>query len=160
MAMDCFLLIEGVTGESEDSTHKGEIELLAWSWGASQSGTMHAGGGGGAGKAAFQDLSATKYIDKSSPILWKNLTTGNHFPTGKLTVRKAGGTQLEYVVIELKKILISAISTGGSGGEDRLTENVTFNFEEFKLSYTPQKDDGTGDAAVEFAWNIAQNVLK
>jgi len=54
-------------------------------------------------------------------------------------------------------VIITSISTGGSGGEDRLTENVTLNFAEFKTEYTPQKPDGSGDAAVEAAYNIAQN---
>lgn len=160
MATDVFLVLEGVTGESKDSAHAEAIELLAWSFGASQAGTMHEGGGGGAGKAMFQDLSVTKYVDSSSPTLWKFLAKGNHFATGKLIQRKAGGTQLEYLIIEMKKVLLSSISTGGSGGEERLSENVSLNFEEFKLSYVPQKDDGTGGAAIEFGWNIAENVEK
>ncbi|HYN78560.1 MAG TPA: type VI secretion system tube protein Hcp, partial [Lamprocystis sp. (in: g-proteobacteria)] len=69
MAVDMFLKLEGVTGESQDKTHTGEIDVLAWSWGLSQSGTFHTGGGGGAGKVNVQDLSFTKYIDKSSPNL-------------------------------------------------------------------------------------------
>lgn len=52
---------------------------------------------------------------------------------------------------------MSAVSTGGSGGEDRLTENVTLNFAEFKVEYTPQKADGSGEAAIEAVWNIAEN---
>lgn len=160
MAVDLFLELEGVKGESKDSAHTDKIELMSWQFGASQQGTMHAGGGGGAGKAMFQDLTIQKYVDSSSPTLWQHLTTGNHFATGKLIQRKAGGEKLEYFTIELKKVLISSISTGGSDGEDRLMESLTLNFEEFKLSYTPQKDDGTGDAAVEFSWNIAENVVK
>lgn len=160
MATDLFLELEGVSGESKDSAHAGKIELQSWSFGASQPGTMGSGGGGGAGKADFQDLSVQKFVDKSTPTLWQHLTTGNHFATGQLIQRKAGGEKLEYFVIEFKKVFISSIATGGGDGEERLMENLTLNVEEFKISYTPQKDDGTGDAAVEFAWNIAENVLK
>ncbi|WP_440996011.1 Hcp family type VI secretion system effector [Arhodomonas sp. SL1] len=157
---DCFLEIDGVQGESRDAQHADAIEVLAWSWGASQPGTMQTGGGGGAGRASFQDISVTKYIDKSSPNLMKQLAKGKHFDSGKLIVRKAGGEQLEYLVVEMKKILIASINIGGTGEEDRLTENIGLNFAEFKLSYTPQKDDGTGEAAIDFAWSIEENSEK
>ncbi|MCG6942508.1 MAG: type VI secretion system tube protein Hcp [Thiohalocapsa sp.] len=158
MAVDMFLDIEGeIAGEAQDKEHKDEIDVLAWSWGMSQSGSFHVGGGGGSGKANFQDISVTKYIDKSSPILMQYCSNGDHFPSAKLTVRKAGKEPLEYLTIQMKKVLITSVSTGGSGGEDRLTENVTLNFREFKVVYTEQKPDGSKGAQPEFAWNIAEN---
>lgn len=159
MAVDMFLDLDKIKGESQDKTWKDKIDVLAWSWGMSQSGTMHSGGGGGSGKANFQDISITKWIDKSSTDLMKACSKGDHINTAKLVVRKAGSTPLEYITIELKGVLISSISTGGSGGEDRLTENVTLNFKEFKVKYQPQKADGSKDGGVlEHGFNIAQNV--
>lgn len=157
MAVDMFLFIDGLEGESKDKTHADEIDVLAWSWGSSNNGTMHVGGGGGSGKASVQDLSVTKYVDKSSKGLMEYCVTGKHFPSGKLTVRKAGGEPLEYIVIEMEHLLITSVSTGGSGGEDRLTENISINFKIVTYNYVPQKEDGTGDAALTFAWNIAEN---
>ncbi len=158
MAFDMFLELEGIKGEARDTTHKDKIEILAYSCGVSQSGTTHSGSGGGAGKASFQDISITKYLDKSSPVLLGNCSTGKHIASGKVIVRKAGDKPLEYLVFEMKEILVSSVSCGASGGEDRLTENVTLNFAEFKVIYTPQKADGSGDAAVEFGFNIPENV--
>jgi type VI secretion system secreted protein Hcp len=158
MAVDMFLDIEGeIEGESQDKEHKNEIDVLAWSWGMSQSGSFHTGGGGGAGKANFQDVSVTKWIDKSSPVLMQYCANGDHFATAKLTVRKAGKTPLEYLTIEMTKVLITSVSTGGSGGEDRLTENVTLNFRQFKVVYTEQLPEGGKGAQPEVAWNIAEN---
>ena len=158
MAVDMFLKLDDLKGESRDEKHKDETEVLAWSWGMSQSGTTHTGSGGGAGKVSVQDLSLTKYVDKSSPMLQLACCNGKHFKQALLTVRKAGEKPLEYLKITMKEVIITSISTGGSGGEDRLTENLTLNFAEFKTEYTPQKTDGTGDAAIEAAYNIAQNV--
>ena len=159
MAVDMFLNIEGeIEGEAQDAKHKNEIDILAWSWGMSQSGSFHMGGGGGSGKANFQDLSVTKWVDKASAILQVYCANGDHFPSAVLTVRKAGKKPLEYIKITMTDLLVTSVSTGGSGGEDRLTENVTFNFRAVKYEYVPQKQDGSGDAAKTFEWNIAENV--
>ena len=158
MAVDMFLKLGDLKGESIDDKHKDETQVLAWSWGMSQSGTTHVGTGGGAGKVSVQDMSITKYIDKASAFLHLAICNGKHFDQALLTVRKAGETPLEYLKITMKDVIITSLSTGGSGGEDRLTENVTLNFAEFKTEYTPQKADGSGDAAIEAAYNIAKNV--
>lgn len=158
MAVDMFLKLADLKGESRDSKHKDETEVLAWSWGMSQSGTTHTGSGGGAGKVSVSDLSITKYVDKATPFLMLACCNGKHFDQGLLTVRKAGEQPLEYLKIKMEEVIIASISTGGSGGEDRLTENVTLNFAKFTAEYTPQKPDGSGDAAIEAAWNIAENV--
>jgi type VI secretion system secreted protein Hcp len=152
-----FIKIGSVQGESVDRKHKDEIDVLAWSWGMSNSGTMHQGGGGGAGKANVQDLSFTKYVDKASPLLMLACCNGEHYDKATLVVRKAGKSPLEYIKITMSEVLVSAVSTGGSGGEDRLTENVTLNFSKVAIDYVPQKPDGTGDAAVAMTWDIAEN---
>jgi type VI secretion system secreted protein Hcp len=158
MAVDMFIKIGDIEGESTDSKHGKEIDILAWSWGMSQSGTTHMGGGGGSGKVNVQDISITKYVDASTHALMKACCDGTHYPEALLTVRKAGKEALEYIKITMKELIITSVSTGGSGGEDRLTENVSLNFAEFKLEYTPQNPDGSGGSAKEVGWNIAENV--
>ncbi len=157
MAVDMFLKLTNLTGESIDKTHAGEIDVLAWSWGISNSGTAHHGTGAGAGKANVQDLSLTKWVDNSTPDLLKAAVKGTHFDEAILTVRKAGDTPLEYLVITLTDVLVTSVSTGGSGGEDRLTENVSLNFAKFKVVYKNQSKDGSAGAAPEVAYNIAEN---
>jgi len=158
MAVDMFLKLGDLKGESIDDKHKDETQVLAWSWGMSQSGTTHMGTGGGAGKVAVQDMSITKYIDKASAFLQLAVCNGKHFDQALLTVRKAGEHPLEYLKITMKDVIITSLSIGGSGGEDRLTENLSLNFAEYKTEYTPQKADGSGDAAIEAAYHIAKNV--
>ena len=157
MAVDMFLKLEPIKGEAQDDAHKDEMDILAWSWGMSQSGTTHMGSGSGAGKVNVQDLSVTKYIDKASTDLMKFCTNGDHITEGTLTVRKAGGKALEYIVLNMKDIIISSVSTGGSGGEDRLTENVSLNFGGYEIAYTPQEKDGAAGTKTEWKWDIAAN---
>ena len=158
MAVDMFLELDGVKGESKDSTHGGKIDLLAWSWGVANSGSFHSGSGGGTGKAAFQDLSITKFVDAASPTLMLYCSNGKHFAKGKLIVRKAGETPLEYIIIELENILVSSYSTGGSGGEDRLTENVSLNFAKIKVAYWTQSEQGGKGDSYNYGWDIPGNV--
>jgi type VI secretion system secreted protein Hcp len=157
MAVDMFIKIGDVKGESRDSKHKEEIDVLAWSWGMSNSGSAHVGGGAGAGKCNVQDLSFTKYIDKSSCSLQLSCCNGKHYDKATLVVRKAGEKPLEYLTITMNEVLITSVSTGGSGGEDRLTENVSLNFAKVKVDYIEQKPDGTSGDKPTMTYNIAEN---
>lgn len=145
-AVDMFLKIEGVDGEAVDTTggHSDEIEVLAWNWGMSKSGT--AGVGLGTGKVNIQDLTITKFVDKSSTDFWEFLEEGEGFEEAILTVRKAGDPSLvDYLVYTLKNVRVTSFSTGGSSGEDRITEDFTLNFSEIEIKYTPQRPDGSAE---------------
>ena len=157
MSVDMFLKIGDIKGESLDHAHKDSIDVLAWSWGMSQSGSMHGGGGGGSGKVTVQDLSITKYVDSASTNLQLKCCNGKHYEEALLTVRKAGETPVEYLKITLSRVLIGSVSSGGSGGEDRLTENVTLNFAKAKVEYTPQDETGAAGAVMQYGWDVAQN---
>src|SRR4029453_6281943 len=157
MAVDMFMKIDGVKGEARDKTHKDEIDVLAWSWGMSQSGTAHIGGGAGAGKVSVRDLSFTKYVDLSSTELMVACCDGKHFKEVNLTVRKAGENPVEYLKIKMEEVIVTSISTGGSGGEDRLTENVTLNFAKVGVDYQSQDEKGATKDKKNMTWNIAEN---
>jgi len=160
VAVDMFMKIEGIEGESSDKDHGKSIDVLAWSWGLSNSGSSHVGGGSGAGKVNVQDLSFTKYIDKSSTALMLHASNGKHVDKATLTVRKAGGDKpVEYLTITMEQVLVSSLSTGGSGGEDRLTENVSLNFSKVKVEYNPQTKTGAGTGVTTYGWDIAANAV-
>ena len=157
MSVDMFLKLTPIKGESKDSKHKDEIDILSFSWGASNSGSTQTGGGGGTGKVNAQDLSVTKYIDLSSPSIHLACHNGKHFDEAILIVRKAGEKPLEYLTFTMKEVLISSFSTGGSGGEDRLTENVTLNFASVKMEYKEQADTGGAGVSGIYTYNYAHN---
>jgi type VI secretion system secreted protein Hcp len=157
MAVDMFIKIDTVDGESRDKVHKKEIDVLAWSWGISNSGSAHTGGGAGAGKCNIQDISFTKWVDSATPKLALACCDGKHFANATLVVRKAGEKPVEYLKIKIEEVLITSISTGGSGGEDRLTENVTLNFAKVSLDYVPQDEKGAAGTAIPMAWSVVEN---
>ena len=160
MPVDMFMKIGDIKGEAKDAKHKQEIDVLAYSWGLSNSGTTHVGGGGGSGKVNVQDLSFTKYVDSASNALISHGCSGKHIPEATLVVRKAGGDKaLEYITIKMSDVLVTSVSMGGSGGEDRLTENVTLNFAKFEYTYKEQAKGGGQEGGDKKAgWNIAENV--
>ena len=160
MAVDIFLKLGSLTGESLDSTHKNEIDVMAWGWAMSQSGTMHLGTGGGGGKVAVGDLTIVKYTDRATPAIISACTSGTHYPTAVLTVRKAGGkAPLEYYKLSLQNVLVTNYFTNDAApDQDRFMETVTLNFQEFNVQYQPQGPDGSKvGGVVESKWNIVQN---
>ena len=148
-AVDMFLDLDGIQGESRDATFQNTIDVLAWSWGASRARDK---------PVNFQDISLTKYIDKSSPALLEKLATGGTIANGSLRVRKAGLHPLVYLRLCFTGIRVSSISTGGSGGEDRLTENVTLNFATVIERYTEQDARGGPAGSFQFGWDLVRQL--
>jgi type VI secretion system secreted protein Hcp len=142
-AVDYFLKIDGIEGESHDDKHKNEIDLESFSWGATQSGGHAYGGGGGAGKVSMQDFHFVMKVNKASPKLFLHCATGQHIKSALLTCRKAGGKQEEFLKIKFSDLLVSSYQTGGSGGSDIVpTEQISLNFSKIEFEYYTQKPDG------------------
>ena len=156
MTPDIFLKLDGIKGESQDSKHKGEIDVDSFTWGVHNGHSMGHGGGGGAGKVSFHDISITKSADASTPSLMTACAKGTHIKSGVLTVRKAGGEQEEFYKIQLSQIMVSSITnTGANGGVP--SEMVSLNFGEIKFDYKEQKSEGSLGGVVHFGWDIKQN---
>lgn len=158
MAVDMFLRIDSLEGESEDSKHKGEIQITGFAWEAAQTGTSGVGGGSGTGKVEHQDIVINKYVDRSSPVLYKLTCQGQHIASADLTVRKAGGEALEYLIIHLEDILITSFVLGGDPKNDQVLETLRINFTRAAITYTPQVKGGIGGAKVSGGWDLKGNV--
>ncbi len=159
MASDYLLEIDGIKGESSDHKHKDTIEIESFSWGVSNAGSFASGGGGGAGKASFQDLHFTTAVGKASPLLSKACATGQHIKKATLFVRKAGKDQQEFYTVKLEDILVSSYQSGGHGGSGTAipTDQFSLNFAKIQFDYKPQKADGSLDAAVTMKFDVKQN---
>jgi type VI secretion system secreted protein Hcp len=155
--VDAFLKLDGIKGESQDAKHAGEIEVLNWNWALTNSGSAHYGQGAGAGKVQVGDIHILKRVDTATPILMKACATGQHIASGTMTIRKSGGTALEYFKVDLTEILISSIRPASDPNSPFLMEDVALNFATFKVTYTPQDDKGAGGATVDFGYNIQKN---
>jgi type VI secretion system secreted protein Hcp len=152
MASDIFAKLGDIKGESIDDKHKDEIEVLSYSWGVNNSGSMAHGTGGGEGKASFQDITFAHKFDKASPVLMQACATGVHLKEATITHRKAGKGQLEFLVIKMNDVIVTSVQNGSSG--DSLSENVSLAFAKVNVEYKPQKADGSLDAGIHFKYDL------
>lgn len=157
-AVDYFLKIDGIPGESQDHKHKDEIQLESFSWGASQGGGFSYGGGGGAGKVQMQDFHFVMKINKATPKLFLACANGEHIKSAVLTCRKAGKEQQEFLVVKLSDVLVSSYQSGGSGGADVVPmEQISFNFSKVEFEYKEQKADGTLAGGIKANYDLKQS---
>lgn len=157
MALDAYLEIKDIKGEVIVPGAIDQIFVLAFSFGGSSNANVQKGMTGLApGNVNLQDFSITKYMDISTPLLFQAMTLGNHIDTMTFTVRKATGKGGEEAFLKyvFKEIMVTSMTTGGSTGEDRLTENLTFAFANISLSYRQQMVDGTLGTETPIKWDI------
>lgn len=161
MAIECFLKIEGpdIKGEARSDGHQDEIDVLAWSWGLSQTGAMHQAGGRGAGKASVQDLRATKSVDAATPNLVLACLSGTQFQRATLTCLRVGGdgSRIPYLEIVMRRVIIVAVDDQGASGDEPFTESLSLNFAEVIVRYIKQNQDGSAGDEVAIGWSIREN---
>jgi type VI secretion system secreted protein Hcp len=156
-AFDYFLRVDGIQGESADAKHKGEIDVLSWSWGETQPTPPGPGGGGGVGKVEMSDLTVVTRVSKASPHLLLACASGKHIKSAVLTGRKAGKGQQEFLTFSLSDILVSSYQTGGSGSVEPPMDSVSLNFAKIQVEYKEQKADGRLGETVKVGWDRKAN---
>jgi type VI secretion system secreted protein Hcp len=156
--VDYFLKIDGIQGESQDKTHKDEIQIESWSWGETQGGSNRAGGGGGIGKVSMEDFQFTMAVNKATPKLMLACANGDHIKKAVLTARKAGKDQQDYLVYSFYDLLVSSYKTGGEAHASGLPQDqISLNFSKMEVEYKEQKPDGTLGGAIKTGWNLKTN---
>ena len=155
-AGDMFLMVKGakhglIKGESQDDQHKGEIEVVSWSWGMVAKPSI--GGGTATGKATINDLRIVKRVDSASTALMGALRTNEPIQKAVLTLRKAGKSQLEYlkITIEQGRVVSLIVDTVETASTPDIVERVSFSFNKIEVEYVPQGKDGLPQGAMTFA---------
>lgn len=150
MAVDCFLKIDGIQGESTDAKHKDQINVLSWSWGETL-----ATAAGGKGKVSVQDFSFSKAVDKASPKLMLACASGQQIKDAVLSCRKAGGSQ-DFLKITLTEVAITSYEIADAAAVDP-TDQFVLRFAKIQFDYVQQKPDGTMGASAEAGWDVKNN---
>jgi len=154
-AVDYYLKIDGIDGESTKKGVESQIEVLSWNWGEANTGSMSHGTGGGTGRVSMQDFSFTMTINKATPKLMLACATGEHIKSAILTCREAGKEQHPYLVVKFTDLLISSYQIGGSRGEDsKPVDHVSFNYSKIEIEYKEQKADGSLGSPVKVGYDL------
>jgi type VI secretion system secreted protein Hcp len=154
---DAYLTVEGVDGESQRAGHEGEIELLSFSFGASNPSSIGIGGGGGVGTVDIQSFE--KHTDAASAELFKHCCSGKHFKTAKVTLYKAGGDggALDYLIFDFEEVYVDNIQWSGSEGSGIPTEVASFSFGKVVVTYNQQDSAGAKSGSFMGSWDVPSN---
>jgi type VI secretion system secreted protein Hcp len=158
MAVDYFLkLSDGIEGESSDSNHKTEIQIMSWSWGASQVSSVAGTGGSGAGKADLSDFSIMTYFDKATPRFFKSIGLGTHIKSGTMSAIKSGADGKPYLKVDFKELFVSSLQISGSS--EIPTVSLSFTYNEIKIDYSIQDENGNLKSTGPVTYNTKENKL-
>jgi type VI secretion system secreted protein Hcp len=155
MAVDFFLKLDGITGESTDDKHKDWIQLLSWSWGASQVTSVSGTGGSGAGKADLSDFSVMKFLDKSSTPLFKSLCMGTHIKTGSMEAVKSGAGGKPFLKVDFQEMFVT--SQQNSASSEVPSESVSFSYNQISIEYSQQNEQGILTTTGKVTYNTKTN---
>ncbi len=152
------LHIEGIRGEAKHAKFKDWIDVLSWSCSVSQLSSMDRGGGGGVGKAKFNEMALTHTIDRASPNLVKYCAAGRHIPRVTLVLSKAGGGSIEYARYVMEDCIITHVHpVGRPGRRNQLRESFGIDFSRIRIEIKEQKPDGGMGASVCSGWDVKAN---
>lgn len=157
MAFDMFLKIGDVKGESLDKVLREWIDVRSFSFGEHNSGSAQLGGGGGAGKATFEDFRFTTGHGRHAVPLMQAVALGTHFPTAELRLRKAGEVPFEFLTIKLQEVLVTSYDLGASDGVDVPSEAISLSYAKIEVKSRSQTDKGTPGQELTFAFDVAAN---
>lgn len=160
MAIDVYLQIEGIKGESADSKHQGWIECESVSWGVSQprSATASTGGGHTAERCEHDDIIIHKLADVATPMLLQCCSSGKTHPRGKIEFFRADGqgVRVKYFEIEMENVLVGRVTPAVSAG-DMLSERVHLKYSLVRWKYTQQMVAGGAGGNTAGGWNLSTN---
>ena len=156
MAVDYFLKVEGIPGESLDAKHKDEIDVLGFNWGVSQEGGTRTRSGGASGKAVFDELIVLARTSKASPPLWLACASGKHIKSAVLTCRRAGKAPVAFLKITLTDVVITSYEIDGTQ-EEPPVDQVGLAFAMIETAYSPVDATGKVLSPVKAVWDTKKN---
>ncbi|MFP5209041.1 MAG: Hcp family type VI secretion system effector [Acidobacteriota bacterium] len=157
MSVDYFLKLDGIEGESLDEKHKNEIQIMSWSWGASNVSSVSGTGGSGAGKVSLSDFNIMANFDKATPKFFKSVCAGTHIKTGTMSAIKAGADGKPYLKVDFKELFITSLQISGSSEIPAVS--LSFSYNEIKIDYSTQNEQGNLTSTGPVGYDLKGNKL-
>lgn len=157
MAVDYFLKLDQIQGESKVEGHQNEIQIMSWSWGASQVSSVSGSGGSGAGKANLSEFTVMADFDKATPKFFKTICAGTHIKTGTMSAIKAGANNKPYLKVDFKELFVTSLQISASS--EIPTVSVSFSYNEIKIDYSEQNEQGNLTSTGAVTYNLKESKL-
>jgi type VI secretion system secreted protein Hcp len=162
MAVDFYLKLDSIDGESVTKGFENQIQILSFSWGGSNVSSVAGTGGSGAGKVDLSDLSIMKHLDSASPLMYKALVSGLHVKTATLSAAKSGaggasGGSKAFLTISLGELFVTSMQLSGSS--EIPTESVSFSYNTIKYEYSKQNDQGNLQSTGAVSYDLKTNTI-
>jgi type VI secretion system secreted protein Hcp len=155
MAVDYFLEVDGIKGESSDDKFKDQIQILSWSWGASNTSSVAGTGGSGAGKVDLSDFSCMTNFDKATPNFFKAITKGTHVTKATLSAIKSGAEGKPYLKVAFEEMFVTGLQMSAAG--EIPTVSLSFTYNQIGVDYSMQDEKGSLKSIGEIKYNVKQN---
>ncbi len=156
MAVDYFLKLDPVKGETAADGFTDQIQVLSWSWGGSNTSTVSGSSGSGAGKADLSDLNIMVTLDKASPELFKGMTAGTHYKKGTLSAVKTGAKGKPYLTVDMEEVFVTSLQLSASSEVPSVS--VSFTYKTIAIEYKQQATDGTLTSTGTVKYDLRTNV--
>lgn len=158
MAVDIYIKLDGIPGESHDSKHKDWIQVLSFSHALTQSGSMFSGGGQStSGRVDVADVSIMKRVDKSTPKLNWTLASGAHIKSAIIEFCQATKDKHTFMKYTFEDVTLSSLQPAASANGDFPMESMAFRFSKIEWEYTPIDEKGVKLASAKAWWDVKEN---
>ncbi|MEO7318781.1 MAG: type VI secretion system tube protein Hcp [Chthoniobacteraceae bacterium] len=149
-------------GESSVPGRTGWTDLKSGSFGASIPVTI--GGGGTVGRASFDNIVLSKVVDRLTPQIFANLSTGTSLNGGGANgdatiefVRTVNATPVVFFRYELRSVFFTKSLSSSIAGDATLSETVTMVANAVRYTYWPILPNGTQGTPIIKMWNVVAN---
>ena len=160
MAIDVYLQLEGIKGESADSQHQGwmECEMADWMLTQPKSATSSSSGGHTAERCEHSTVALRKVSCLATPILLQYCSMGKTIPSAKIEFFRAdgAGTRVKYFEVEMSDVLISQVAPQVQEGEV-MSEHLSLQYAKVKWKYVQQKIGGGSAGLTVGGWDLSLN---
>jgi type VI secretion system Hcp family effector len=144
-ALDYFLEIDGIPGESVDARHKDWIDIDSFSWGVTNPG----------GKPAFMPYGWTQALDKSTPKVFVAVASGRHYPKVSMeTVRTVDAPRDSFFTMTFEDVQFTSLQMNGSSDSIEVAGALVYN--KVTMTYRPLKGDGSYGNPIVGSWDVSK----
>lgn len=141
MAFNAYIKIGDIEGGSQDKGHRGEIDVLSFSWGVASAGRRR--------RPRVEDFTIVKYVDKASPLLLEGICEGQVYKSAVFTAESVGDQSQALFKFFFDDVMLTGLNPAGQAGDATPVESVSLNFTRVEYEVYDQRGGGVRRGSCE-----------